>query len=176
VSIATLPAPDPLFDDHRRHDFRRDPSLTAKRPRVVLEIKAHRFNSEGAVEVSEQELPHWVQIVLRRLRSIADLPAGWSGRGGPPVEPQLLPQAFQLIADIMPNDDPSYVPHLVPTVEGGLQMEWHRDGFDLEIEMSPLGEVWVDYTRVDGSEAWDGDFDDLRDRVSKVLMRAAEGQ
>ena len=177
MSLGTLLAPDPLFDDHRRHGSRRDPGLTASRPRVVLEVRAHRLDPDAeAVEVGEQDLPAWVQIALRRLRSVADLGPGWSGRGGCPVEPRLLPRAFRLIADVIPDNDATYVPRVVPTVEGGLQLEWHRDGFDLEIELSPLGEVWVDHERIDGTETWEGDFDDLRDRVSKVLMRAAEGR
>ena len=50
------------------------------------------------------------------------------------------------------------------------------DGFDLEIEISSAGDVWVEHSRLDGTEAWEGDYDDWHDFAAKVLMRAADEQ
>jgi len=177
MSMATLPCPDPLFDDQREHRGRTEPALP-HRHRVVLEIKVRRAKADDErIEISESALPPWVQLAVQRLRTVADLPPGWSGAGGPPVESRLFPRAFELIHELMPEGgNPSYVPYIVPTVDGGLQLEWHRDGFDLEIEISSAGDVWVEHSRLDGTEAWEGDYDDWHDFAAKVLMRAADEQ
>ena len=45
-------------------------------------------------------------------------------------------------------------PALVPTVRGGLQLEWHRQGVDIEVEVDPNGSVsWWAEDRRTGEES-----------------------
>ena len=45
--------------------------------------------------------------------------------------------ALTILAKILDSRTPP--PTVVPTYEGGVQVEWHRNGVDLEIEISPDG-------------------------------------
>jgi hypothetical protein len=74
--------------------------------------------------------------------------------------------------EVVPPSE-TFVPQIVPVADGGLQLEWHRDGFDLEIEITPIGEAFVDYATVDGAHSWEGDYSDLNQRIAKVLHDAA---
>ena len=47
--------------------------------------------------------------------------------------------ALTILAKILDSGAPP--PSVVPTYEGGVQVEWHRNGVDLEIEISPDGEA-----------------------------------
>ena len=45
--------------------------------------------------------------------------------------------ALNILAKILDSSAPP--PAVVPTYEGGVQVEWHRNGVDLEIEINPDG-------------------------------------
>lgn len=36
-------------------------------------------------------------------------------------------------------------PQLVPTTTGGIQLEWHRGGLDVELHVEPDGSSWLSY-------------------------------
>lgn len=52
---------------------------------------------------------------------------GWDGDGGKPITEKAL-----LAVDSM---------SVVPCSSGGLQLEFHQDGFDIEIEIGPDGRI-----------------------------------
>ena len=60
--------------------------------------------------------------VLTVLASLAD---GWDGYGGAPIT-----EAAMRVARAI---------HVVPTCNGGIQVEWHVNGWDLEVEVSKDG-------------------------------------
>ena len=74
-----------------------------------------------------------------KLIELSLLENNWDSYGGKPItqfalaEAQLLLKALSGIQAV----DPS----VVPCSNGGIQLEWHRNGYDLEIEISPEGEV-----------------------------------
>ena len=53
------------------------------------------------------------------------------------IQHSLVISMLMVLIEILDNDTPP--PSVVPTYEGGLQVEWHRNGVDLEIEISPDG-------------------------------------
>jgi len=77
--------------------------------------------------------PEWTPVVLRRLQAIAQLAAGWDGRSAPGVFPANIEVAMQLLQGVMRSGTP--VPELVPTLRGGLQIEWHVKDVDVELEI-----------------------------------------
>ena len=46
-------------------------------------------------------------------------------------------ETMEILTKILDSRTPP--PTVVPTYEGGVQVEWHRNGVDLEIEISPDG-------------------------------------
>ena len=63
---------------------------------------------------------------------------GWA-TGGAFTQPAAASQMFNLLAHILDHQTP--LPSIVPTWEGGVQVEWHRNGVDLEIESMLSGEI-----------------------------------
>jgi hypothetical protein len=51
------------------------------------------------------------------------------------------------------------IPDIVPTPTGGLQLEWHTAGIDLEVEIGPEGHISACYEDAADPEAeWEGDL------------------
>jgi hypothetical protein len=75
----------------------------------------------------------WLAIVRRRLQALANLPEGWDGRRAPRVSATSIEIAMQLLGRVMRSGTP--IPDFVPTVRGGLQIEWHVPDVDIEFEI-----------------------------------------
>jgi hypothetical protein len=75
----------------------------------------------------------WVLVVRRRLEALAQLEEGWDGRKAKRVSRENIETAIQLLQGVMRKDTP--LPELVPTVRGGLQIEWHVPDVDVEMEI-----------------------------------------
>lgn len=127
------------------------------------------------VAVEPQELPAWAQVATRRLGLVLRLEPGWAGPKSRTVERPLIQTAFKVIQDLTPEGHPEYVPHVVPLVDGGLLLELHRDGFDLEVDISRQGEMDIDFERPSRDTELSGAYHDLRDEVAKELLRASQG-
>src|SRR5205823_1875475 len=66
--------------------------------------------------------PAWVKPTVERLRHLLQLREDWDSYGAAPVDLRAARTALQLLAMIMRPDTPA--PTVVPTVRGGLQLEW----------------------------------------------------
>lgn len=62
-----------------------------------------------------------------KIAALAALEEGWDSYGAAPVTQAAL-DVVRCIA-------------VVPTVNGGVQVEWHANGWEVEIEVDPDGEV-----------------------------------
>jgi hypothetical protein len=80
--------------------------------------------------------------VLKSVEAVVDLlslPPGWNSYSARPIEHQSAKQAIQLLAEYLKPGTPP--PSVVPTVRGGIQLEWHTAGADLEIYIESPNEV-----------------------------------
>ncbi len=59
-----------------------------------------------------------------KLRS---LDSGWDSYGAPPIDPRAIDSVEKM--------------YVVPCSSGGVQLEVHRDGWDIEIEFRPDGTI-----------------------------------
>lgn len=84
-----------------------------------------------------EPLPEWFDPLMRGLADLLTLPANWDTYGAAPIELKVVNQASQLMKGILDADDPP--PWVVPMSNGGIQLEWHENGADLEIEIEPKG-------------------------------------
>lgn len=69
--------------------------------------------------------------VISKIVGFARLPDNWDTYGAHPIDPQLIAAALQFLIHGIPNAAP--LPSAVPTTAGGIQLEWHCNGVDLEI-------------------------------------------
>ena len=81
---------------------------------------------------------------LLRIIDFGRLPSNWDSYGARKIEPQSVAAAIKFLIHETPGSLP--LPSVVPTTAGGVQLEWHCNGVDLEVAFcSPsLIEVWFE--------------------------------
>ncbi|MGO8871238.1 MAG: hypothetical protein ACLQPH_07510 [Acidimicrobiales bacterium] len=85
--------------------------------------------------------PGWMSEILDRVRRLSSLPPGWDGHRSRPVSHAALTAALRFVAQLAPHV--RVPPSMVPTVTGGVALEWHRGDTDLEIEFPVSGSATV---------------------------------
>jgi hypothetical protein len=91
--------------------------------------------STGFVRVVSEANPSWLKPALDQLIPLLSLPEGWNSYRARRIGADVVRRAIEVLAALMPEGVPP--PSIVPTVRGGVQLEWHRFGKDLEIEIEP---------------------------------------
>ena len=85
------------------------------------------------VTAEKLHLPVWTRNIEDRLVSFLSLEKGWDAYDAPPPDFDAVVAAFDLL--MMISEDSTPAPQVVPTPNGGVQLEWHERGIDLEIEV-----------------------------------------
>jgi hypothetical protein len=134
---ATWALADPLV----KTTLRESPGRRARR----IEIRAPR-----------RDLPEELLRALERACELQRLPRGWNSHGAEPVSDTAFRHAIEFLTAYVVRGVAG--PALVPTVRGGVQLEWHRRGVDIEVEVGP-----------DGSVSWCAEDRQLGDEVEAVL-------
>lgn len=101
--------------------------------------------------LSEPEQPSWVSPIQPsgvspikdQIVSILHLLEGWDGFQAGPIRHDVLDFALAILRRILRAETPS--PHITPMSHEGVQLEWHTDALDLEIEIEEPGSAWVSY-------------------------------
>jgi hypothetical protein len=75
------------------------------------------------------------------LNKISSLETGWNGYGALPITEAAIKSAREIIPRLVKLGLSQ--PAIVPTVRGGIQIEWHENGVDLEIDISDIGEIMI---------------------------------
>lgn len=107
------------------------------------------------------------------LRALGGLPWGgdnWGSVGSKRTDEKAVSQILSLLLAIL--DDNAPTPSVVPTWEGGVQVEWHRNHIDLEIEAMPSGSVEYFYHGPDGEceeRVSENDLDEVRQLAHKLV-------
>jgi hypothetical protein len=97
----------------------------------------------------------------RRLKLLLSLPANWDSYGAKPIQPGRAAAALNLLWLFITNKSP--VPAIIPTSDGGIQLEWHRCGVDLEIAVLSGTAFAVFFEDRATGEIWEGELgNDLR--------------
>jgi hypothetical protein len=87
--------------------------------------------------------PEWLKETEETLRGFATLPAGWDSYRAKSIEPHVVDAVIELLHRIVQHN--TLKPAVVPTNRGGIQIEWHTQGVDLEIEITPHGRIRLLY-------------------------------
>ncbi|WP_419551427.1 hypothetical protein [Candidatus Poriferisodalis sp.] len=102
-----------------------------------------RSDSETATRI-ERSIPAWLPAVEQRLRGFLELPENWNGYGEQRINHRAVNGALGLLESLGPH---IAKPIASPLPDGGVQMEWIRDRFELEVEVRagmPLALFFVD--------------------------------
>lgn len=127
--------------------------------------------AERRVEIHiPSDSPEWLKAAVRALRELLALEEDWDRQGAHQVRAEAVVLALNLLDAVMDEALPS--PWIVPRPNGGLQLEWDREGSTVEVVISPDGERFIVCA---GDEEWDGSLADI-DRLYADLraIRADE--
>lgn len=75
----------------------------------------------------------WSIALKERLDELTSLPVGWDGYNGRPVSCQTAHFVINMLERLCQDGVPA--PHLVPGSDGSLQVEWHRNNYDVELDV-----------------------------------------
>ena len=76
----------------------------------------------------------WYGEALERMNRLTDLAAGWNGYDAREVKGDTAIEAVTFLAKVAYPGIAA--PAIVPISDGGVQVEWHRGGVDIEIAFS----------------------------------------
>ncbi len=154
--------------------FSRDSTLTApfwfapqdSTSREELDMVQNAWRTQQGTKASTEaklvikvsgNLPPWLSGSINTLNTILALKQNWDSYGAYPIHPKTAVTTIQILMAVMKDRTPS--PAIVPTPSGSIQLEWHRSGIDLEVEITPNGHCSVSYKDETGqSEPWDGNL------------------
>ncbi|MCC6809529.1 MAG: hypothetical protein IT381_19020 [Deltaproteobacteria bacterium] len=129
-----------------------------------------RDNTGGSIDVHVTgEAPQWFVAMLEDIQKALVLRANWDGYGAIAVTKEAARSIIMLAANLMRPNTPR--PSVVPTNRGGLQLEWHQGGVDLEIRSSMPGVYEAFYCDADGE--WERtlffNFTELTPKLAKLV-------
>ena len=120
---------------------------------------------------TEGDEPEWVVPVFRALSELLTLSPDWDSYGAARIEPRSIGWALEALSWIMRND--TKVPTVVPTPDGGVQLEWHTQGIDLEIEVSSVGRSFVTCYDRNQNAQWEGELRYNLNRLQDIIRRVS---
>lgn len=89
---------------------------------------------------------------IKQLKGLEVLAPGWDSYGAAPIDRGALKLAHGVLEALAVTSANAII---VPTVEGGVQMEWDHDGGHIEIEVRPSYEIVI-YNETPDGEVWEG--------------------
>lgn len=105
----------------------------------------------------------WFRPTVQALAELLKLPDGWNSYGASRINPRHVTATLQMLSLIMRKETPA--PSVVPTNRGGVQVEWHRSGIDIEIETLSEDCFSAFCADAETGEQWE---DEVRDNWSKL--------
>lgn len=91
-------------------------------------------NNNNVIAFSPEKTPEMVRFVSSRYTHLLDLPNNWDGQGAHRISGDVFRFVIDIIYEIYGGRDKPN-PQLVPLAYGGIQVEWHTEKGDLEVEV-----------------------------------------
>jgi hypothetical protein len=103
---------------------------------------------------------------LLQLERLVRLESNWDSYGGRTIDPLAVRRAVELLIVIL--ETTADAPAIVPTSEGGIQLEWHPQAADLELTIRPDGTVDA-YLETESGLMWEGPLADGQWQIEGFL-------
>jgi len=113
------------------------------------DTRTHVEFGPDAFFVFGSDLAQWQMQLIEKIALLGSLPENWNSYRSQPINIETAGFAICTLLNHLQHDDP--MPSVVPTSGGGILVEWHVAGVDLEIDFrSP---TWVEVSfEKDGDE------------------------
>jgi hypothetical protein len=108
----------------------------AARPPTSLIARPWSLSLEQGVLEFYEMPPGWIVPTILHIVNLCALRPDWDSYGARRIDPSYAAAAISFLINVMSSQTP--LPTAVPTNRGGIQLEWHTNDIDLEIEfLSP---------------------------------------
>lgn len=120
-------------------------------------VRRRKYYSRGQSFLIEwqdygQPLPAWFDPLVQGFVDALALPPDWDSYGAGPIASRIVHDALNFANAVLGPTSPP--PRVVPLSSGGLQLEWHRNGVDLEVVFDRDDEPFFYYhNRTSGEES-----------------------
>ena len=105
---------------------------------IPVSQAATAMSDQVTVEEPSPQLPAEVQDSITEF---VDLPRGWDGYDGLPVQSSVAEHARRFLSAI--SGCTQFAPDVVPLSDGGLQLEWFVGTYEVEVVIAPDGKAHV---------------------------------
>lgn len=116
--------------------------------------------------------PTWLGPVLERLDSILALPEDWDGRNARRPNSWHAVEAFGFLQRVMRTG--TALPSIVPLVDGGVQVEWHQGGLDVEATFTAGPDRGLYFADLSTGEEFEGPVDVGIGQLRGLMTRLEE--
>jgi hypothetical protein len=112
--------------------------------------------------------PRWVHPTIESMLAAFESEPNWDSYGARPVDKKSIEIAVSLLLTILRENSPE--PAVVPTSIGGVQLEWHKGGIDLEIEVTPTGTRQAYFHDHRSGLGWEGEVSEVEERLRDAVL------
>ncbi len=121
------------------------PKVPEDRPKVEIKMQEQPTVSTVLIYLTgiHEQPDTWLWKTVESFNTLLKLEENWDSYGAKRILPETIAATLQLLFAIMDDKSPSA--SIVPTAKGNVQIEWHRSGIDLEIEVTAEGKYSVLY-------------------------------
>lgn len=120
-----------------------------------------------------EDVESWLGPFLEDANRLLALPEGWDSYNSESVSSNAVARGLNLLVSIMSAEARS--PDVVPTSNGGVQLEWHDGERELEIEIPHEGKGWISWQESEQADHWETSFSpelpstDVLERLRKAI-------
>ena len=138
--------------------------LVHSEPRVIVRLG----NIQIELDTIEQ-FGGWVKPTLEALDSKLQLTPNWDSHGALLIDKRRVLDAIDVLFRTMSSD--TEAPWVVPTTDGGIQLEWHREDEDLEVEISGGEDASIYFHSTGTGEEWEVPLFENMPRLRALLAQ-----
>lgn len=131
-----------------------------------------RTASARGDELLVAQRPPWLDTAAAKLETLTELGDNWDSYGGRRIAVATVLEVFQLLAGLYALG--LTAPTIVPTSNGGIQLEWRVRELELELSFEPNGRMLALFDDASRGESWERELPprDLAP-IRDVLLRIA---
>lgn len=137
--------------------------LNARSRRYEIPISSQR----KMLVYTPVDSPNWFEDALQKMAELLSLEENWDSYGAPRIDSCIVESVAQLLSALTKSWVPK--PWICPTVRGGVQIEWHTNGIDIEIEYLSPTKVSVLSDGPLGEEEWEGRITENTSKIYTLL-------
>jgi len=137
---------------------------------TLAKVRIRKRGPEITVEI--QASGPMPQSLVKSVEGVVDLlglQAGWNSYSAKPIEPRNAIRAVQLLFELLGSVTPQ--PIVVPTPRGGIQLEWHTQGVNIEVYINSPTDISFFAEQLGSSESTEQPLANHEDELKSWLER-----